>query len=121
MMYEQLLAHLVGDYLLQSHKEAVNKTSNTWWALFHSIKYAMPFLLLANSCLALSTIVITHFFIDRFRLAKYINWLKNFDFDKNITPTGYPNNVPEWLSGWLLIITDNILHLLINYLAIRYL
>ena len=29
-------------------------------------------------------------------------------FYKDITATGYPEDVPAWLSVWLLIITDNI-------------
>lgn len=36
-------------------------------------------------------------------------------------PTGYPPNVPIWLSSWLLIISDNTLHLTINFIALTYL
>lgn len=35
--------------------------------------------------------------------------------------TGYPPDRPPFLAVWLLIIADNILHVLINGLALRYL
>lgn len=37
---------------------------------------------------------------------------------KPLTATGYQDDVPAWLSVWLLIITDNTLHLICNGLAI---
>jgi hypothetical protein len=66
---------------------------------------------------------------DRFRLARFVVWLKNGPFVimptwegwlklKPITATGYQNDVPAWLSVWLLIIADNIIHVVINALAI---
>ncbi len=39
---------------------------------------------------------------------------------KPVTTTGYPEDTPDWLSVWLLIITDNTLHIIINGLAIYY-
>jgi len=35
--------------------------------------------------------------------------------------TGYPPDRPAWLAVWLLIIADNVMHVVINGLAIRYL
>jgi hypothetical protein len=35
--------------------------------------------------------------------------------------TGYPPNSPIWLSTWLLIIADNVLHLTVNFAALKYL
>jgi len=82
----------------------------------------------------MAVIAVTHYFIDRYRLARFVvfakNWyLKKFDFWKpmpvgwqhKVTPTGYPESTPDWLAVWLLIIADNILHLTINGLALRYL
>jgi hypothetical protein len=74
-----------------------------------------------------AVIGVTHFFIDRFRLARYVCWYKNFIAPRSswpsgpITPTGYADSVPVWLSTWLLIITDNAMHLIINGLALYYL
>ncbi len=33
----------------------------------------------------------------------------------------YPPDRPPWLAVWLLIIADNVMHVLINGLALRYL
>ena len=121
---EQLLTHLVGDYILQSHDMALNKTKSNWWALYHGITYTSPFIFLTNDIVKLLIILITHCLIDRFRLAVYLVQLKNYllgTFDKSIfsTSNGYPESTPIWLSTWLVIIADNTLHLVINYLTLR--
>lgn len=38
-----------------------------------------------------------------------------------VTATGYADDVPPWLSVWLLIAADNIIHVICNALALRYL
>ena len=120
---EQLLAHLIGDYILQSHEMAVNKINNSYWAFYHALMYSLPFVLLTHNLLALFIICITHFFIDRFRLAIYMTKLKNYlfgKFDNSVfdLSNGYPEGTPVWLSTWLIIILDNIMHLTINYLTL---
>lgn len=114
---EQLLAHLVGDYLLQPNQIAQAKLSKWWAATIHGLLYALPFLLVTQSWKALVVIAVTHIVIDRLRLAKYIGWLKNWTFKGD----GYPDEMPDFLRVWLLIITDNTMHLVINYLALRFL
>lgn len=142
---EQLIAHLFGDYILQSDWMANNKTSKNFACLCHALTYGIPFLFLGISWTAWFEIVSTHFLIDRFRLAKYVAYAKNFmspisqwfnpecigSWNKwhctckyrweNCKNTGYPSETPAFLSVWLLIIADNTLHLLINYLAIKFL
>lgn len=123
---EQLLLHLIGDYITQSDWMANNKTKATWPALCHSVIYSLPFLLICPP-LAVGVIWVTHLLIDRFRLARYVVYAKNkalspsFPAWSECNITGYKNDTPAWLSVWLLIIADNTLHLAINYLAIRYL
>lgn len=116
----QLLFHLWGDYITQNHWMASKKvlfTAEGWRAcLIHCLLYSMPFIAIADNY-ALLVIFGTHFIIDKFRLAKYLIQLKNWCF----TPTGFPEGTPPFLSVWLLFITDNILHVTINYLAISYL
>jgi hypothetical protein len=70
-------------------------------------------------------ILLTHYFIDRFRLARYLIWAKNHLGPGNArwefcAATGYPPDVPAWLSVWLLILADNILHICIN-VALKFL
>lgn len=67
----ELLAHLVGDYVLQNHAMATRKTSSWAWALLHAVFYGLPFLLLTTDWRALAVIVGTHAVIDRLRLARY--------------------------------------------------
>ncbi len=124
----QLVAHLVGDYVLQSDWMANAKTKQSLAAAVHALSYALPFLFLGPSVLALVVIIATHFAIDRFRLARFVVFAKNFFAPRNEWPTwsecsgtGYPNSRPPFLSVWLLIIADNVLHVLINAVALRYL
>lgn len=141
---EQLIAHLLGDYVFQSHWMAENKTKDSRVAFIHAATYLVPFLLLTRSIPALAIMFFTHAAIDRWRLARYVIWLKNFMAPKGAVPsfwsgqgqcsilrrnwdwksctgTGYAPGVPAWLSVWLMIITDNTLHMAINYAAIRWL
>lgn len=122
---EQLLIHLFGDYISQTEKMATKKTSSYTWTLIHAFVYSLPFFLLTSSYTAISVIFITHFFIDRFRLARYVifakNKLTNFNLKwSDCSKTGFHKNTPEWLSVWLMIIIDNTMHLIINYCAIRW-
>lgn len=113
-----LLAHLVGDYLLQTHWMATEKLTRWWPAILHGLTYTVPYLFVTQSPLALFIICSTHIVIDRYRLARHVVWLKNQFAPKAFRPghtaTGYPEKTPEWLAVWLMIISDNAIHLLIN-------
>lgn len=74
---EQLLAHLVGDYILQSHYMATEKVRQSVAAAIHALCYTIPFLFLTRAPAALAVICGTHFVIDRFRLARYVVYAKN--------------------------------------------
>ena len=132
---DQIVAHLIGDYILQSHWMATEKTKRSVAAAVHAVTYTLPFLFITQSPEALAIILVSHFFVDRFRLARYVVWLKNgpfagIDFSggdyqgrmvwKPLTATGYQDDVPAWLSVWLLIIADNTIHIVFNGLAIWY-
>lgn len=114
---DQIVAHLVGDYITQSHWMATCKTKKWFPAAIHAIIYTVPFALLSQNLIALGIIGSTHFLIDRYRLARFVVWAKN-GATGPVTATGYPDDVPPWLSVWLLIIADNTLHILINGVAI---
>lgn len=120
-----LVAHLIGDYLIQTHWMATEKTKRWWPAIAHAVTYGIPFLLLTQSIAALSVIIGTHAVIDRHRLARYVVWAKNQVAPKShrpsLTATGYPDDTPPWLAVWLLIIADNVLHIVINTAAIMWL
>ena len=68
---DQILAHLVGDYLLQSNWMAREKTRQSLAAAVHAVTYTTPFAyLVSESLVARSIIAGTHFLIGRFRLAR---------------------------------------------------
>jgi len=118
----QLILHLIGDYLTQSDWMANEKVKRTFPALIHATVYSLPFLLL-GSWKAVLFIAVTHFFIDRFRLAKYIVFAKNFigwpwPTWNDCKATGYPSKCPLWMAVWLMIIADNTIHLACNYAAL---
>lgn len=113
-----LLFHLIGDYITQNHWLATHKTSNSFVALLHASVYSLPFIFITN-IYAILIILTTHFFIDRFRLAQY--WIKLVNWNWKSTNFGYAEEVPKFLSIWLMIIVDNIFHISINSLSIYYL
>jgi hypothetical protein len=137
---DQLVAHAVGDYILQSHWMATEKTKQHVAAAIHAACYTLPFALITQNPTTLAAICIPHFLIDRYRLARFVVWAKNWPWQtvmdtslhgdarlynqkvvlKPLTATGYQDDVPPWLSVWLLIAADNIIHVITNALALRY-
>jgi hypothetical protein len=148
---EQLLTHLFADFFCQSDWMALNKSKRTIPCLVHVVVYTFCFwLFLTHSWLALVVIGGTHFLLDRFHtpLKRFI-WLRGHLNPKLSYPaygkcdtTGYYDDSPFntikatsgdgstelyskprlfFISAWLYIIHDNFLHLLINYMALKYL
>lgn len=124
----QLILHLFGDYVTQSDWMAQNKTKRSWPALCHAVVYSLPFLILKPSVTAFAVILGTHFLIDRFRLARFVVYAKNWMAPASAwhpwsecSGTGYHKDSPAWLSVWLLIAADNTIHLAINYAALTWL
>jgi hypothetical protein len=134
---DQIICHMVGDYLLQSDWMATGKTNRWRPAAAHACVYSAGFLLFQPSVIAFIVIIGTHFLIDRYRLARYVVWAKNFLGPIVMTKvgprsivnppwtecqsTGYPPDRPAWMVVWLMILGDNIIHILVNGLALRYL
>ncbi len=124
---DQLLAHAIGDYVLQSDWMATEKTKESIAASCHALCYSLPFLIFRPSYLALGAICGTHFIIDRWRLARFVVYAKNFLSPppwyswEECAGTGYFKDRPIFLAVWLLIIADNVMHVLVNGLALKYL
>ena len=121
----QLLAHAVGDYVLQTDWMANAKTTRSLATLVHAVTYVLPFLFLTTNAKVLLVISGTHFIIDRFRLARYLVWVRNYPWPGSkpwaeCRATGFSHGVPPYMSAWLLIIVDNIIHVVINGAAISY-
>ncbi|MEV5752311.1 DUF3307 domain-containing protein [Actinoallomurus sp. NPDC052308] len=126
MGFELLLAHLVGDYVLQSDWMATEKVKRWWPAVVHGVTYSLPFLLVTQSPWALLIIGGTHIVLDHYRLAKAVCWARNLIAPKKSRVSwkeaaanqGSPAGVPSGLATALLIVVDNTLHLCINLAAV---
>jgi hypothetical protein len=127
---DAVIAHAVGDYLLQSEWMATQKTKRAAACLAHVATYILPFLFLTTSWKALVFIAGTHFVIDRWRLVRYLVWAKNWIAPPSGRPPswsickdsgGYPPTSPPFMWVWLMIFADNICHVLLNAAALRWL
>lgn len=121
---KSFLAHLVGDYILQTHYEAVEKTKSWGPAATHAAKYTAAFLPLTRNPKALLIIGGTHMILDRYRLAKHVNWARNQLAPKayravGLENMGSPKEVPTGLAMALMFITDNTIHMCINEYALK--
>jgi len=150
-MMSQLILHLVGDYVTQSQWMAENKTKRFWPAWAHALVYSLPFLLIGSEAawlvilwshflidrysLAKYVVYAKNRVLDPWSLENPSDYffMPSVEHQKqkqehiirwkwsNCSATGYPSDMPPWLSVWLLIAADNVLHLTINYAALRWL
>jgi hypothetical protein len=123
---DQIIAHFVGDYILQSDWMVQHKGQKWSAAFVHVVFYSLPFLFLTTDPLVLAVIAGTHMVIDRWRLARHLIWIKNRPWPgskpwSECKETGFSPDLPKYLSTWLMIIVDNIVHILINGAALTYL
>lgn len=100
-MNGQILAHLWGDYLLQSDWMAQNKRKSDWACTVHAALYTLCFLPVlltgthAHPGWCLFTICGTHALIDRYGLARYPVWAKNW-----MGPLSRMETLPEAVRRW---------------------
>lgn len=95
------LAHLVGDYLIQTDWMAARKRTQSVPCLIHAATYCLPFLFCGLCWRQIFAIGVEHFFQDRFGWARV--FMKYTDHEKFATGP---------LAPWSIIVTDNTLHLL---------
>ena len=144
----QLIAHLIGDYVLQNQWMANRKAPNIKVAILHALLYSAPFVIFFGLSWAIMVIFATHAVIDHWRLTKH--WCKFWGIGTEgavkrwvdmlileaylIVPRAYTPykwdrkareylaratpDAPKHIKDWLLIIVDNTTHLGINALAL---
>ena len=106
--------------MVQNSWMANNKTKAHFPAFVHALLYSITFIWIAPSWTAWGIIFVTHFLIDRYRLATYyIAWYN--DTEDRKANFGFSPETPVWMACWLSIIIDNTFHLCINWLCITYL
>ena len=140
-LFVGLLLAFVGDYITQGNRISQEKTKRFLPAFIHATIYSLPFLVVCWSW-TWFILWISHFFIDRYRLAVYVVRLKNFSFGLECIETkipeglsykykwvfrmpdasnfGFPKEVPAFMSIWLMIIVDNVIHVCINSMCIYF-
>lgn len=124
----QLVLHGIGDYMLQSDWMAQEKIKRWIPTFAHVLVYTALFLFLTHNWIALVIIGGTHAMIDHWRLAKYVCYAKNWLAPRRwwrpwsqCKVNGYHESAPQWLATWLMIFTDNLMHVIINGVTLYYL
>ena len=103
---DYLIAHLVGDYLLQNDWMAVNKKRRTWPCLVHVFLYTLAVAVFTGwGVLPLAIVAVTHFIQDR---TSIIAWWMRFNRQEGFAKPP--------LAPWSVIVVDNVWHLLTLYL-----
>lgn len=101
-----LVLHLIGDFLLQTHHQAINKMKGkffNWPLVSHCLVYTLVFLPLVLLCKMapgwLGVLLVSHLILDRRTVvAWWVRRIKKKDAEE---------------SFWLTIVIDQIFHLLI--------
>lgn len=96
-----VLAHFIGDYILQNDAMAMNKKKSDWYCSLHVATYMLPFLLCGLNWWQFLLIVAQHYLIDR---TNFVVWFMKFK--------GSGQFASGPCSPWSIIVTDNILHIL---------
>ena len=99
-----LLAHMIGDYLLQNDWMANNKKISNTACLVHAAAYMIPFLpLLLWGCPIWKLLLIggQHYFQDR---GNAVVWF--------LHSTGKSNFTKAPMAPWSIILCDNIFHII---------
>ncbi len=129
----QILMHLIGDYIFQFDYQALGKkkpgSKHAIQCLTHCLTYTIPFLFLTRDIWALILIMTTHYLIDRTHIvSRFICWKNNlildgmtpYSFEGSKSNMGHHPSRPPFISVWLGIITDNILHITINAIILSF-
>lgn len=93
-----VLAHFVGDYLLQTDWMGLNKKQSSWACLAHIVTYMIPFLFVGLLPWQLLAIAVQHYAQDR---SHFVEW-----FMKKTRPKFYA----EPFYPWSHVVVDNTLH-----------
>jgi hypothetical protein len=96
-----IYAHLIGDFLFQTHEIAIKKKTSSIFCSYHVVCYIVPFLLCGLTSWQLVLIAAQHFVIDR---TGFVVWFMKWKGSAGFTE---PPMAP-----WSIIVMDNILHIL---------
>ena len=98
-----MIAHLIGDYILQNDWMAKNKKINDRACFYHAALYIVPFLPLLFYGIQwwqLAIICAQHYFQDR---SGFVLWL--------MKKTGSEEFTKPPMGPWSIVVVDNIIHI----------
>ena len=118
-MFEQLILHAVGDYLIQNDWMALNKKKRSWKGELacqvHCITYSLPFLLV-GSWWSVLAIYASHYLFDR---TKIVDWfLATRNGVGHIRNFGFSDKRPFPVVFFVYVVVDNTFHVICNWLAL---
>ena len=103
-----IIAHLIGDYIIQNDWMAKNKKISSFVCFIHVLTYMIPFLFCGLSVVQFVLIAMQHFIQDR---TNFIVWFMKIKGSENFA------NAP--MAPWSIIVTDNIIHILWIYFVVN--
>lgn len=108
-----ILAHLVGDYVLQNDWQAQNKTRYHVPCIVHVLLYTLAFVVIVEASggwptWAYGAIAATHYPVDRYGLAG--RWMRNVSGQKGFA---------DGMGPWSIIVVDNTFHLICAFIVMR--
>lgn len=128
IMFDLLLGHLAGDYLLQNDWMARNKTRNDWtgWlsATVHCVIYTLAVCLFMWNfdLIWIGAVFLSHFPIDKFGFGTwYMKRIKNYDMRAFIDKQTHHNEAERMTmirASFLAVVytvTDNAMHLILMW------
>lgn len=99
-----LIAHLIGDYILQNDWMALNKKRSTLHCSVHVALYSLTVWAMTGLPIwAMAIVAVTHFVQDR---TEIVRWWMNSVGQKSFA---------ENLGPWSVIIVDNVWHLIVLF------
>jgi hypothetical protein len=124
-MFELLLGHLWGDYIVQNEWMAQNKAKNTLtgWiaAIFHCCVYTMSVCLFMMNFdfIWIVAVFCSHFFIDKFAFGYwYLKHIKGLDTYAYKSAQQY-NELRAGFNAVIYTVTDNTMHLVLMWGAYK--
>lgn len=105
-----ILAHFIGDFILQNDWMAIGKKKKHYICTIHVILYMLPFLLTDLSYTQLILIAIQHWFQDRYQFISW--WCK--------TMGSFQSELKSKTLPWGHFVVDQIFHFIWIWVVVEY-
>jgi len=115
-----VLAHFIGDFLLQNDWQAVNKKKNNWSCTLHVTLYILPFLLTNLTPVQILLIYAQHWIQDRTNFVSW--WCKTMgSFQRELKHNALvANNQYERVLPWGHFVVDQVFHFIWMWAVIEF-